>query len=209
MRSASPGATLSRTVVDIYPVRRRRGEFVPVDCGVGPRDDRPAVRVRGRFAGEVAGIELREGGAESSGSNTTLAATGRRRRSRAMRSTSVMNASAAVSAHEADTSEDRRSPRVATTADEYVDPRSARARMLRYRHPDHAGSRRSQPAGDRLLRYRRPILCHRGPVPGREVLRSGRSLGSPHFPVAAPAAVAPRTARARRRGLPRRIARTG
>ena len=29
----------SPTVVDIYPVRRRRGEFVPVERGVGPRDD--------------------------------------------------------------------------------------------------------------------------------------------------------------------------
>ncbi len=36
-------------------------EFVPVERGAGPRDDRPRVRVCGRFAGEVPGIEFREG----------------------------------------------------------------------------------------------------------------------------------------------------
>ena len=45
-------------------VRRRRGEFVPVERGVNSDDDRPGVRVGGRFAGEVAGIEFRDGGVE-------------------------------------------------------------------------------------------------------------------------------------------------
>ena len=35
-----------------------------VERGVGPRDDRPCVRVGGRFAGEVAGVEFREGGVD-------------------------------------------------------------------------------------------------------------------------------------------------
>ena len=35
-----------------------------VDPGVGLSDDRPRVRVWGRFAGEIPGIELREGGVE-------------------------------------------------------------------------------------------------------------------------------------------------
>ena len=42
----------------------RRGEFVPVERGVIPRDNRPRVRVGGRFAGEVPGVEFREGGVE-------------------------------------------------------------------------------------------------------------------------------------------------
>ena len=60
----SPGANVTAPVVDVHPVRRRRGEFVPVECGVDPRDDRPRVRVGGRFAGEVSGVELREGGVD-------------------------------------------------------------------------------------------------------------------------------------------------
>ena len=51
-------------VVDVHPVRRRRGQFVPVERGVGLRDDRPRVRVGGRFAGEVSGVELLEGGVD-------------------------------------------------------------------------------------------------------------------------------------------------
>ena len=35
-----------------------------VERGVGLRDDRPRVRVGGRFAGEVSGIELLEGGVD-------------------------------------------------------------------------------------------------------------------------------------------------
>ncbi len=37
---------------------------MPVERGVGPRDDRPRVRVGGRFAGEVPGVELLEGGVD-------------------------------------------------------------------------------------------------------------------------------------------------
>ena len=37
---------------------------MPVDCGEGPRDDRPCVRVGGRFAGEVPGVEFLEGGVD-------------------------------------------------------------------------------------------------------------------------------------------------
>src|SRR5947209_7816252 len=47
-------------VVDGDPVRRR--DFVPVERGVGGCDDRPGLRVGGRFTGEVAGIEFLEGG---------------------------------------------------------------------------------------------------------------------------------------------------
>ena len=51
-------------VVDVDPVRRRRGQFVSVDRGVGARDERPRVRVGGRFAGEVSGVEFLEGGVD-------------------------------------------------------------------------------------------------------------------------------------------------
>ena len=40
------------------------GQLAPVQRGVGLRDDRPRVRVSGRFAGEVSGIEFLEGGVD-------------------------------------------------------------------------------------------------------------------------------------------------
>src|SRR5947209_10126493 len=49
-------------VVNDYPVRR--GEFVSVERGIGICDDRPTVRVGGRIAGEVPGIEFLEGGVD-------------------------------------------------------------------------------------------------------------------------------------------------
>ena len=51
-------------VVDVHPVRRRRGHLAPIERSVDPRDDRPRVRVGGRLAGEVSGIELLEGGVD-------------------------------------------------------------------------------------------------------------------------------------------------
>ena len=39
-------------------------DFVPVVRGVSTGDDRPCARVGGRFAGEVPGIEFRDGGVE-------------------------------------------------------------------------------------------------------------------------------------------------
>ncbi len=48
-------------MVDIRPVRRRRRELAAVQRGVGLRNNRPRVRVGGRFAGEVAGVEFLEG----------------------------------------------------------------------------------------------------------------------------------------------------
>ena len=52
------------TVVDVDAVRRGRRQLVPVDARECLRDDRPRVRVRRRFAGEVSGIELRERGVD-------------------------------------------------------------------------------------------------------------------------------------------------
>ena len=37
---------------------------MPVELGIGARNDRPRVRVRGRFAGEVPGVEFGEGGVD-------------------------------------------------------------------------------------------------------------------------------------------------
>ena len=51
-------------MVDVHPVGRRRGEFVSVECGVDRCDDRPRLRVGGRFAGEVPGVEFCEGGVD-------------------------------------------------------------------------------------------------------------------------------------------------
>ncbi len=60
----SDANVVARPVVDGDPVRRRRGEFVSVERGVGLRDDRPRVRVGCRFAGEVPGVEFLEGGVD-------------------------------------------------------------------------------------------------------------------------------------------------
>ena len=51
-------------MVDVYPVRRRRGKFVAAEGGVVLRDDRPGLRVGGRFAGEISGVEFLEGGVD-------------------------------------------------------------------------------------------------------------------------------------------------
>ena len=60
-----PGANhVSPPMVDVHPIRCRRGKLVPFDRGEGPRDDRPCARVRGRFAGEVTGVEFGEGGVD-------------------------------------------------------------------------------------------------------------------------------------------------
>ncbi len=54
----------ARPVVDVDPVRRRRGYFVPVVRGLDLRNGRPCVRVGGRFAGEVSSVQLFEGGVD-------------------------------------------------------------------------------------------------------------------------------------------------
>ena len=51
-------------VVDIDQSGVVAGNFVPVERGGGVRDDRPRVRVRSRFTGEVTGVEFRDGGVE-------------------------------------------------------------------------------------------------------------------------------------------------
>ena len=51
-------------MIDENRIRRRRGRFAPVEPGVDPCNHRPRVRVGGRFAREVSGIELREGGVD-------------------------------------------------------------------------------------------------------------------------------------------------
>ena len=54
----------ARSMIYVHRIRRRRGEFVLIERGVGPCNHRPRMRVGGRFADEVAGIEFREGSAE-------------------------------------------------------------------------------------------------------------------------------------------------
>src|ERR1700732_4015224 len=47
-------------VVDVRPIRRRRGYLVPVERSVATSDGRPGARGDGRFPGEVARIEFLE-----------------------------------------------------------------------------------------------------------------------------------------------------
>ena len=49
-------------MVDVHPIWRYRRQFAPIERGVGTRDHRPRLRVRGGFAGEVPGVELSERG---------------------------------------------------------------------------------------------------------------------------------------------------
>ena len=106
---------------------------MPVERGVGARDDRPRVRVGGRFAGEVAGIELLEGGVdvvevERDARRDPV----RRRRSRRCRASRRRTRSGRWSRPEMRTRlRARRSPRVAMTVDVmFAAPTSATARMF-------------------------------------------------------------------------------
>ena len=61
----SPGAKrCPATVVDAHPIWRSREELAPVETGITSCDDGPRARVGGRFAGDVAGVELGNGGVE-------------------------------------------------------------------------------------------------------------------------------------------------
>ncbi len=51
-------------MIDVDPIRGCGGEFVPVQCRVGARDDRPCVRVGDCLACEVTVFEFFEGGDE-------------------------------------------------------------------------------------------------------------------------------------------------
>ena len=55
---------LAPPVVDIDHIGRQEGQLVSVDCDVTPHNGRPHGRVRCRFAGEVSGIKLGDGGVE-------------------------------------------------------------------------------------------------------------------------------------------------
>jgi hypothetical protein len=55
---------LARSMIDVHRIRRARGDFVWIEPGDTPCDDRPRVRVGGSFAGDVSSIELGDGGVE-------------------------------------------------------------------------------------------------------------------------------------------------
>ena len=201
-------------VVDVHPVRRRRGKLVPVERGVAARDDRPRVRVGGRFAGEVAGVELGEGGVDVVEVEQRRAPTIRSSASiSTTSSTSVWNASGRVAirevGHELRT---RRSPRVAMTVDvTVVIPISAIARTFAIsasrpcRTPAFTTRRRSsmRKVVGQHLRHARPS---RGP---RSTSKSARTTWLAAFSSRGAGRLSSRTSRARRRGLPRRIFRSG
>ena len=115
-------------MVDVDPVRRRRGKFVPVERGVGLRDDRPRVRVGGRFAGEVAGVEFLEGGVDVvEVERDDVPRSARRRRSRRRRAPRRRTRRAERRGSKARTrARARRSPRVAMTVDVMVSDADAR-----------------------------------------------------------------------------------
>src|ERR1700733_1796312 len=55
------GETCSATMVNAHPIGCSREKLAPVETGITSCDDGPGVRVGGGFAGEVPGVELREG----------------------------------------------------------------------------------------------------------------------------------------------------
>ena len=84
-RSGPPAAIAARAGGRCSPSRRRRGDSRPLTRR-RPRDDRPRVRVGGRFAGEVPRVEFLEGGVEVVGVERDLQPRPvRRRRSRRRR----------------------------------------------------------------------------------------------------------------------------
>ena len=198
-------------VVDVHPVRRRRGEFVPVDRGVGLRDDRPRVRVGGGFAGEVPGVEFREGGVDVVGVEHDA-------RHDPLVGVDLDDVErldverlGAVAAEKQIRLRARRSPRVAMTVSRICWPQCRR-------WPACLAISASRPCRIPAFTTRRRSstehvvgqdLRHGVPVAGREVRQKRSYTCLPRFPAAVPAAAALRTARARRRGLPRRISRSG
>ena len=75
-----------------------RGEFVPIERGAFPRNNRPRVRMSGSFASEVSSIEFPERGVDVVGvEEDARRESGRLRRSRTTPSTSVRNASGRLS----------------------------------------------------------------------------------------------------------------
>src|ERR1700735_19406 len=54
----------SPPMVFILEIRCRGWKFAPVNRAIRPYDDGPCVRVGGRLAGELAGIELSDGGVD-------------------------------------------------------------------------------------------------------------------------------------------------
>ena len=51
-------------MIDVNRIRRRRGKFLPSEPGGDLCNDRPCIRMGGRFAGEVPRVEFFEGGVE-------------------------------------------------------------------------------------------------------------------------------------------------
>ena len=172
MRSGHRARTLSRAGGRCSPSPASSGKLAPVERGVGLRDDRPCVRVGGRFAGEVSGVELLEGGVDvvevehdelPTICSSALIST--------MSSNSVWNASARGLDREAIRLRARRSPRVAIDGRRHVvDPEfgdGSHVRDLGISSVSDSGVHDPSTIvdGDVLGQY----LCHRAPVTGREV----------------------------------------
>ncbi len=165
------------------------GSSLPVERGVGLRDDRPGVRVGGGFAGEVAGVEFFEGGVDVvEVEQRRVPRSARRRRSRRCRGHRRGTPRVARSLPESGTMRTRRSPRVAMTVDvDVLDPDVGdRPQRRRSRRPDRVGSGVHHASTIVAVMVVGQHLRHRVPVAGREATsRSARQLGLPRFPAAA------------------------
>ncbi len=206
----SPGANASRApVIDVHPVRRDRGQFVPVERGDGPAITDHVCAYACRFAGEVPASSSSKAASMSSRSNPTRAAIRSSASISTIPSNSVWNASGPWSSTEMRTAAQREAlpagrddGRRCSLGPDVGDGPHVRDFDI----STVSESPRPPPDGDRHCKCRRPASRpwrpNRGP---RSKPRSARLLGLPRFPAVVPVGSARRTSRARRRGLPRRM----
>ena len=202
-------------MVDVDPIRRRRGKFVPVERGVDPAMTDHVCAWAAASPARYRASSSSKAASMSSRSNTTCADDplvgvdlgdaehlGAELASAAGRgSTERIRARA------------RRSPRVAMTVDVmFADARRRRSlACLRSRHLDRAEPRRSRRDGDRPTKMSSASISAMASQSRAAKYAKKRStyLACRVFQPRAPAVAAPRIARARRRGLPRRRFRSG
>ena len=186
---------------------------MPVERGVSLCNNRPRVRVGGCLAGEVSSVEFGEGGVDVVDVELRRAPTTRLSASISTTvSTSSWNASTAGS-------RSRNAMRRGRGAPRGSQPRSTstglpdlgdRSHVRDHRHLDRVGPRRSRRDDDRLMKRRRRVVPPWRPSRGpRSTPGIAQPSGLPRSPAAAPAVAVRRSARARRRGLPRRTSRSG
>ena len=176
-------------MIDGHPVRRRRGDFAPIERGEGPAITDQVCAHRRRFAGEVSGVEFLEGGidvveVEHDTRHDPLVGVD------LDDAEGIDDERLGVTARKRTRMRARRSPRVAMTVDaSYREPRPRRSpACFRSRHPDRVGPRRSPPDDDRRWKKSSAIISAMASQSRAAKNARKRSVhGLPRFPAAASA----------------------